>query len=83
MKRQQHAAPPWGRGCRYDRYEHGIQRADAMRVFFLHKFGGIYIDLDIECRRSLDFLRHYPWVMPQARLLAAAVPGFASKSTRV
>jgi len=51
----------------YDRYEFGIQRADAMRVFFLHKFGGIYIDLDIECLRSLDFLRHYPWVMPQTK----------------
>ena len=42
-----------------------MQRADAMRLFFLHKYGGIYIDLDIECRRSLDFLRHYSWVMPQ------------------
>ena len=36
-----------------------------MRLFFLHKYGGIYIDLDIECLRSLDFLRHYGWVMPQ------------------
>ena len=44
----------------YDGYGYGIQRADAMRLFFLHKHGGIYIDLDIECRRSLDFLRHYP-----------------------
>jgi Glycosyltransferase sugar-binding region containing DXD motif len=42
-----------------------LQRADAMRLFFLHKYGGIYIDLDIECLRSLDFLRHYGWVMPQ------------------
>lgn len=49
----------------YDGYGYGIQRADAMRLFFLHKFGGIYIDLDIECKRSLDFLRHYAWVMPQ------------------
>ena len=52
----------------YDGYGYGIQRADAMRLFFLHKHGGIYIDLDIECKRSLDFLRHYPWVMPQVRL---------------
>ena len=49
----------------YDSYRFGIQRADAMRLFFLHKFGGIYIDMDIECLRSLDFLRHYAWVMPQ------------------
>lgn len=50
----------------YDGYGYGIQRADAMRLFFLHKFGGMYIDMDIECKRSLDFLRHYAWVMPQA-----------------
>ncbi len=53
----------------YDGYGYGIQRADAMRLFFLHKHGGIYIDLDIECRRSLDFLRHYPWVMPKVSFL--------------
>lgn len=45
-----------------------LQRADAMRLFFLHKYGGIYIDLDIECRRSLDFLRHYGWVMPKVTI---------------
>lgn len=46
-----------------------LQRADAMRLFFLHKYGGIYIDLDIECLRSLDFLRHYSWVMPQVNVV--------------
>jgi mannosyltransferase OCH1-like enzyme len=51
----------------YDGYKYNIQRADAMRLFFLHKYGGIYIDLDIECLRSLDFLRHYGWVMPQTK----------------
>lgn len=51
----------------YDGYKHNIQRADAMRLFFLHKYGGIYIDLDVECLRSLDFLRHYGWVMPQTK----------------
>ena len=58
----------------YDGYEFGIQRADAMRLFFLHKLGGIYIDLDIECKRSLDFLRHYSWVMPQVLHLCALYP---------
>ena len=43
-------------------------------MFFLHKHGGIYVDLDIECLRSLDFLRHYPWVMPQARFPAPSFP---------
>ena len=58
----------------YDKYGYGIQRADVMRLFFLHKYGGVYIDLDIECKRSLDFLRHYPWVMPQVRACQAALP---------
>ncbi len=58
----------------YDGYSYGIQRADVMRLFFLHKYGGIYIDLDIECKRSLDFLRHYPWVMPKVRASLAFLP---------
>ena len=39
--------------CRYpwfletfDGYPYPIQRADAIRYFVLHHFGGIYIDLD-------------------------------------
>lgn len=30
----------------YDGYPYPIQRADAIRYFVLHHFGGIYIDLD-------------------------------------
>lgn len=38
-------------------------RADAIRYFVLHHFGGIYIDLDDGCNRSLDPLLAYPaWV---------------------
>lgn len=33
----------------------------------LHKHGGFYIDLDIECLRPLDFLRSYPFVMPATK----------------
>lgn len=32
----------------FDRYEYGIQRADAVRYFILHKYGGVYSDLDIQ-----------------------------------
>jgi len=32
----------------YDAYEHNINRADAVRYFILHKYGGIYADLDYE-----------------------------------
>lgn len=46
----------------YDNYEHGIQRADAVRYFILHKYGGIYSDLDIQPKIDLNndkFLKLY------------------------
>jgi len=30
----------------FDAYPYPIQRADAIRYFVLHHYGGIYIDLD-------------------------------------
>lgn len=44
----------------YDAYPYPIQRADTIRYFVLHHFGGIYIDLDDGCNRSLDPLLAYP-----------------------
>lgn len=49
----------------FDRYPYGIQRADAIRYVLLYLYGGLYIDLDIECKKPLDFLRQYSFVMPQ------------------
>lgn len=43
-------------------YRHNIQRADALRYFILHHYGGIFLDMDIECRRSLGPLRRFPIV---------------------
>ncbi|EFP93384.2 uncharacterized protein PGTG_19402 [Puccinia graminis f. sp. tritici CRL 75-36-700-3] len=40
-------------------YRHNIQRADALRYFVLHHFGGIFFDMDLECRRSLGPLRRF------------------------
>lgn len=42
----------------YDAYSEPIMRADAARYFILHRYGGVYADLDFECLR------------PQAPLLA-------------
>lgn len=36
----------------YDSYEHTIQRVDAARVFMLHRYGGVYADMDIEAVRD-------------------------------
>lgn len=33
----------------YDKYPYTIQRIDALRYFFLHRYGGFYCDTDFEC----------------------------------
>ncbi|ODQ66134.1 hypothetical protein NADFUDRAFT_46663 [Nadsonia fulvescens var. elongata DSM 6958] len=43
----------------FDNYPMPIMRADAIRYFVLYHFGGIYIDLDDGCQRSLDPLLQF------------------------
>jgi mannosyltransferase OCH1-like enzyme len=43
---------------------YNIQRADAIRYFVLHKYGGIYMDLDIGCRAHPGPLLHYQTILP-------------------
>jgi mannosyltransferase OCH1-like enzyme len=38
----------------YDNYPKPIQRVDAARYFILHRYGGVYADLDFECLRPLE-----------------------------
>ncbi|KAK4686177.1 hypothetical protein P7C73_g3955, partial [Tremellales sp. Uapishka_1] len=45
----------------FDTYKYPIQRADSIRYFVLHHFGGIYMDLDIGCRRRMDGLLQGDW----------------------
>lgn len=40
----------------YDSYPHFIQRCDAIRYFILHRFGGLYVDMDIENLKPVDEL---------------------------
>jgi mannosyltransferase OCH1-like enzyme len=42
----------------YKRYPQNIHRADAMRYFILHEFGGLYADMDVEALKPLDDLAH-------------------------
>ncbi|KAF7194190.1 Mannosyl phosphorylinositol ceramide synthase SUR1 [Pseudocercospora fuligena] len=44
----------------FENYQFPIQRADAIRYFVLNHYGGIYIDLDDGCNRSLEPLLSYP-----------------------
>ena len=38
----------------YIEYPYDIQRCDAFRYFVLYKYGGIYLDLDIKCKKNLN-----------------------------
>ncbi len=67
----------------YLAYPYQIQRADAIRYFILYHHGGVYIDLDMGCRKRLDFLRQYNFTAPLTHPggisndVMAAVPGDA------
>lgn len=70
-------------------YPHPIQRADAIRYFVLHKLGGVYIDLDVECLASVEpSMQKYEFTAPAtypvgiSNDILAAAPGskFLSKA---
>lgn len=50
----------------YDTYKQPIQRVDALKYFVLYHFGGVYMDLDIACRRPLEPLLQFPAWFPEA-----------------
>ncbi|KAF1928536.1 glycosyltransferase family 32 protein [Didymella exigua CBS 183.55] len=50
----------------YDAYRHPIQRVDALKYFVLYHFGGVYMDLDVACRRPLEPLLQFPAWFPEA-----------------
>ena len=49
----------------FDAYPYNIQRADAIRYFVLHKYGGVYMDLDIGCQKRLDPLLRFDLILPK------------------
>lgn len=50
----------------YEAYRYPIQRVDALKYFVLYHFGGVYMDLDIACRRPLEPLLQFPAWFPEA-----------------
>lgn len=38
----------------YESYDDNIKRVDAARYFILHRYGGVYIDLDFACLRPME-----------------------------
>ena len=47
----------------YMSYTYDIQRCDAFRYLVLYKYGGIYLDMDIICKKKLDSLLEYDLVL--------------------
>lgn len=45
----------------YDRYDSHIKRIDAVRYFYLHRYGGVYMDLDMLCLRPFESVPLLPW----------------------
>lgn len=40
----------------FDAYQYPIQRADAVRYMMMYVYGGIYVDMDIACKKPVDSL---------------------------
>ena len=47
----------------YMSYIYDIQRCDSFRYLVLYKYGGIYLDMDIVCKKKLDSLLKYDLVI--------------------
>ena len=42
--------------AQYDAYDVKMKRIDASRLFYLHRFGGVYLDLDFACLQPFETL---------------------------
>ncbi|KAK4667901.1 uncharacterized protein QC764_703680 [Podospora pseudoanserina] len=49
-----------------DGYRYGIQRVDALRYMVLYRYGGVILDMDLQCKRALGPLRRFDFVAPAA-----------------
>ena len=53
-------------------YDHEVKRADMGRAFILHRYGGLYLDIDCECFRDpIDSLTDYDFVIQGCGLLGS------------
>ncbi|KAL2165895.1 hypothetical protein VTG60DRAFT_3613 [Thermothelomyces hinnuleus] len=47
-------------------YRYPIQKIDALRYMVLYHYGGVILDMDLECKRGLGPLRRFEFVAPAA-----------------
>jgi len=68
----------------YKSYPYPIQRADVLRYLLLHHFGGLYVDMDIECLRPIDDLLAGKEVLavqePAAHASERGIPSYLSNA---
>jgi hypothetical protein len=38
----------------YDRLRHPVERSDILRLELVYRYGGVYVDTDVECLRPID-----------------------------
>jgi mannosyltransferase OCH1-like enzyme len=50
----------------YKSYKYHIQRCDVFRYLVLYKYGGVYLDMDILCKKSIVNLLHYDIVLAKS-----------------
>lgn len=50
----------------YKSYKYTIQKCDAFRYLVLYKYGGIYLDMDIICKRDLNELLNYDLILAKS-----------------
>ena len=48
--------PPMQNRALYDSRKNTAHRADILRYELMHQFGGVYVDMDMECQQPLDDL---------------------------
>jgi mannosyltransferase OCH1-like enzyme len=62
----------------YDAYDTKMKQVDAARHFYLHRFGGIYMDLDFACLRPFEALA----MPPQDAIFSHQYANIAAKDPR-
>ncbi|KAK1756420.1 hypothetical protein QBC47DRAFT_185877 [Echria macrotheca] len=62
-------------------YRYPIQKIDALRYMILYHYGGVILDMDLQCRRALGPLRRFNFVAPAAHPTGFSV-GFMMASKR-
>jgi mannosyltransferase OCH1-like enzyme len=50
----------------YMAYPYDIQRCDAFRYLVLYKYGGIYLDMDVICKKKIDSILEYDLVLTKS-----------------